>query len=250
VRPAAPGEPRRPGEYLEEFLEGVAGSAAFLADGRQARLLGASEQLVPRSPGSPASPFRYAGNIAGPIEELLAPAERAAIARAADVLTGRFGLRGLNGLDYIRTSGGPALLEVNPRFTASMEILEEIACVSFFDLHLQALAGSLPAAGPEARALWMGKGILYADDAVEAPSPEALETLGVRDRPHRGERFEAGQPLCTLIVTASTRGACRSALQAREREVRSLFQPIARDRLGRPASSRKATPWLKPARPW
>jgi len=221
VRPAAPGEPRRPGEYLEEFLEGIPGSAAFVADGRQARLLGASEQLVP--PGAPASPFRYAGNIAGPIEEILSPAERAAIERAADVLTGRFGLRGLNGLDYIRTPGGPALLEVNPRFTASMEILEEIACVSFFDLHLQALAGSLPAC-PQAGAAWMGKEILYADAAVEAPAPDALEALGVRDRPHRGERFEAGQPLCTLIVTGSSRAACRSALQARGREVRSLFR--------------------------
>jgi uncharacterized protein len=223
VRPAAPGGPRRPDEYLEEFLAGMPGSVAFVADGRQARILGATEQLVRAPEGEAAHPFRYAGNIAGPIEELFAAGVRATLAHAADVLTARFGLRGLNGLDFILTSGGPAILEVNPRFTASMEILEEIAGVSFFDQHLRALAGSLPPC-PAARAAWLGKAILYADDAVEAPAPDLLEVLGVRDRPHRGERFEAGQPLCTLIVCASGREACRAALQAREREVRPLFR--------------------------
>jgi predicted ATP-grasp superfamily ATP-dependent carboligase len=232
VRTAAPGEPRRPGEDLEERIDGVAGSVAFVADGRDARLLGATEQLPS------ARDFRYAGNIAGPVEALLSPGDRAALERAAGVVTGRFGLRGLNGLDYILTPDGPATLEVNPRFTASMEILEELAGVSFFDLHLQALDGTLPHQAMSDRAdraptptstgsAWMGKAILYAEDPVEAPDPGTLEPLGVRDRPHRGERFEAGQPLCTLIVTATGREACRAALGAKEREVRALFREAA-----------------------
>ncbi|HET8945647.1 MAG TPA: ATP-grasp domain-containing protein [Candidatus Polarisedimenticolia bacterium] len=239
VRMAAPGEPRRPGEDLQEWLEGVPCSVAFVADGRAARLLGATEQLpgVPGVAEAAENRFRYAGNIAGPLETLTA-AERATLERAAGVVTGRFGLRGLNGLDYVLAPDGPAFLEVNPRFTASMEILEEMAGVSFFDLHLEAVDGRLP--GPErsgsrgnpagSASAWMGKRILYAEGAVEAPEPGVLEPLGVRDRPHRGERFEAGQPLCTLIVSASGREACRAALRAGEHEVRRLFRAPEGDR--------------------
>jgi len=227
VRAAAPGEPRGPGEDLQERLDGVPGSVAFVANGREARVLGVTEQLVD-------GPFRYAGNIAGPIEAI-PPAELATLERAAAVVTARFGLRGLNGLDYILTPDGPAFLEVNPRFTASMEILEVPAGGPFFDLHLMALKGWLPPPGPfslrhPSRARdpdWMGKSILYAEGAVEAPDPGALEPLGVRDRPHRGERFEAGQPLCTLIVAAPGRDACLAALREREREVRPLFRAAA-----------------------
>jgi len=230
VRAAAPGEPRGPGEDLQERLDGVPGSVAFIANGREARLLGATEQLI-------GDPFRYAGNIAAPIQTLIPPSELATLERAAAVVTARFGLRGLNGLDYILTADGPAFLEVNPRFTASMEILETLAGAPFFELHLMALNGWVLPPGPfslrhrsrtrDPKMDWMGKSILYAEGAVEAPDPGVLEPLGVRDRPHRGERFEAGQPLCTLIVEAPGRDACLAALREREREVRPLFRSVA-----------------------
>jgi predicted ATP-grasp superfamily ATP-dependent carboligase len=269
VRDAAPGEPRRPGECLQAHLDGAPGSAAFVADGREGRLLGASRQIA----GSPAraalgaAAYRYAGNIAGPIGALLDPASHQALQHAVSRITSRFGLRGLNGVDYILTGDGPAVIEVNPRFTASMEILEEIASVSFFDLHLRALDGALPREGsatdgpgagsPAEAAGWMGKGILYADGAVTAPAPETLETLGVRDRPQCGEPFEAGQPLCTLIVTGRSGEDCLRRLDARAREVRPLFPPApaesAADRVigSDPSLSRRTrTPWPLPARPW
>ena len=224
VRDAAPGECPRPGEYLQERLDGSPGSIAFVADGREARLLGATLQIT----GSPllgAAGYRYAGNIAGPLDAILNPPARAALERAAARLTARFGLRGLNGLDVILTTGGPAVLEVNPRFTASMEILEELAGVSFFDLHLRSLDGFLPEASSQVPPFFIGKGILYADTPLGAPEPETLEALGVRDRPRRGERFESGQPLCTLIVKGTDARDCLRRIEERARQVRPLFPP-------------------------
>src|SRR5262249_35466628 len=46
VLPATAGERALPGEFLQERLEGACGSAAFLADGDDAVLLGTSEQFV------------------------------------------------------------------------------------------------------------------------------------------------------------------------------------------------------------
>ena len=245
VRAAPAGERRRPGEYLQLFLEGAPGSIAFVADGSEARLLGAALDLgaawrtapsaglrpnvVTEALAAPA--FRYAGSIAGPVEALLPPEAMRTLARAASLIAARFALRGLNGLDYVLADRGPCVLEVNPRFTASMEILEELAGVSYFDRHLEALDGALPTeakALPEAPAsppAWRAKGILYADRPVAAPDPERLVPLGVRDRPRRGEAFVPGQPLCTLIVSGTDADDCRRRLAEGAAEVRRLFLP-------------------------
>ena len=240
VREATPGERRRPGEYLQQRLDGVAGSIAFVADGRRAQILGASLEVGSTAEGRAtiaalgAPPFRYAGNIAGPVEDLLPAAALAALGRAATRIASRFELRGLNGIDYVLTDRGPVVLEVNPRFTASMEILEEREGTSFFDAHLRALDGS-PGVGeggrlshsPDSPVGWRAKGILYSDAAVIAPDPGALVALGARDRPRRGLTFEAGRPLCTLVVEATGVADCRRRLAERAAEVRRLFLPLA-----------------------
>ena len=42
----------------------------------------------------------------------------------ADAVTREFGLVGLNGIDFIARDGVPWPIEVNPRYSASMELLE------------------------------------------------------------------------------------------------------------------------------
>ena len=119
---------RRPGptELLQERVEGVSASAAFLADGRRSVVLGWTEQLhAPRS-------FRYAGNIM-PLDA--GAAAREEVAAIADALTGEYGLRGLNGFDFILHRDRPVVLEVNPRYCASMELVERASGDSVFALH-------------------------------------------------------------------------------------------------------------------
>jgi len=242
VREAPPGERRRPGEFLQARLDGAAGSIAFVAGGGEARLLGATTLLD--ATGSDAAiaalaapPFRYAGNIAGPMDAMLPPEALRLLARAASRITARFELCGLNGIDYVLTDRGPVVLEVNPRFTASMEILEECRGESFIDRHLEALDGALSSAAPPASAYaapgspepeaaatdWRAKGILYADRPLVAPDPDLLVPLGARDRPRRGETFEPGRPLCTLVVTGTGASDCRRRLAERALEARGLF---------------------------
>ncbi|PYT18388.1 MAG: hypothetical protein DMF51_00060, partial [Acidobacteria bacterium] len=138
VRPAISGETRPRGHYLQERLAGSPGSAAFVADGTRAVLLGVTEQLSGfRELGG--GGYRYGGNITGPPGRLLPDAALAVLRRAATSITRRFGLRGLNGLDFVLTSGTPHLIEVNPRYTASMELLEEMTGLNVVDLHLDAI---------------------------------------------------------------------------------------------------------------
>jgi predicted ATP-grasp superfamily ATP-dependent carboligase len=216
VRPASPGEAAPPGEFLQERLPGRCGSAAFVACGRAAVLLGTSEQIA----GAPPTAFRYAGSLVGPPGHFLSPAAEARLADAGSRIAARFGLRGLFGLDVVRVEGEAHVIEINPRWTASMEILEEALGLSLFDLHLQGFDGT-----PVRRPLFpaqrfLAKGILWADRPMTAPDPEVLRALGARDRPRRGERFLPGMPVCTLFAEGADAATCRRALAARAHDVR------------------------------
>ena len=230
VRAAPPGARRRPGEHFQQWIDGRAGSAAFVAWRDGAALLGVSEALGPgEMPGAPG--FRYAGSLLGPPGALLDEDAMRELERAASLLTRRFGLLGLNGFDFIVDRGVPRLIEVNPRWTASMELYEERSGRNLFDLHLAALAGGTPD-GHRPRAAgaprFLAKGILYATGEVTAPEPSLLEALGARDRPRAGERFLPGQPICTLLAEGTDRGDCLRVLRARRDAARRLLLPAGR----------------------
>ena len=137
---------------LQSEVDGVPASVAFVADGRDCRILGLSEQLIGRAAlGS--SGFGWCGNIL-PLD--LSPTESAAataeVRHMTSTLTRRFGLRGVNGMDVVigRDRRGvvcPHVVEINPRYSGSMELLEDAGGVNVFSVHVDACGGKLPDAG-------------------------------------------------------------------------------------------------------
>jgi predicted ATP-grasp superfamily ATP-dependent carboligase len=236
---ARPGESRPRGRYLQELLPGPVGSVAFVADGTRAAILGVTEQISGWNELG-GSGFRYGGNIAGPPQALLPPGALPILSDAASAIARRFGLRGLNGLDFVVTRGVPHVLEVNPRYTASMELLEEISGVNLIDLHLEALAGGplpdgLLVASPGRRQgpPFLGKGILYAERTVRGVEPERLAALGCRDIPVAGETIRAGQPVCTVIAPGRSPDDCRRNLVALAAQAKGLLDVPGRLRAWR-----------------
>jgi predicted ATP-grasp superfamily ATP-dependent carboligase len=220
IRPWAAGEAVPRAAYLQERVAGIAGSITFVADGRRAVPLGLSRQLV----GEPAfgiSGFRYCGSLlcGGPAPLFPHEAELARRAEAlAAVTTEAFGLMGLNGIDFVASDGVPWPVEVNPRYSASMELVERVHGVSLFDLHAEACGGRLPAAGPLCRpsARVAGKAIVYATgEVIMGHLRRWWCDADVRDVPHPGERMAAGQPICTVFAEGATEAGCREALAAR-----------------------------------
>jgi predicted ATP-grasp superfamily ATP-dependent carboligase len=163
-------------QYLQEHIAGIPGSVVFLADGRRAHVLGVSRQLVGRAEFG-AHGFRYCGSLMGPA---LFPGDEA-LRRRTDVLAAAvartFGLVGLNGLDFIARAGMPWPIEVNPRYSASMELLERGAKLSLFMLHADACAGGLPGRITPSFDRVHGKAIVFAGASSAsrrlAPSPSA-----------------------------------------------------------------------------
>jgi predicted ATP-grasp superfamily ATP-dependent carboligase len=201
--------------YLQQHIDGVPGSITFVADGRRAVPLGLSLQLV----GEPAfgvAAFRYCGSLlcGGPALFPREAALRQAAENLAATVTESFELVGVNGIDFIARDGTPWLVEINPRYSASMELVEREHGVSIFGLHAGACRGTLPARTPYCRHLGQvpGKAIVYAPEAGAVESNSIWEPGAVADIPHAGERIPTGKPICTVFAKGSSGTDCLETL--------------------------------------
>jgi hypothetical protein len=213
--------------YFQERIAGVPGSIVFAADGRRAVPLGLTRLLAgERAFG--ATGFRYCGNILVGRGDAVFTDDVRLCARAialAEAVTGAFGLVGVNGIDFIARRGTPYPIEVNPRYTAAMELVERAYGLSIFDIHARACAGRLPAFDlaaarhappPHSPARAIGKAILYArGDVVLKDTRPWLEDDSVRDVSAPGERCRRGQPICTIFAAGRDAAECRAALGRR-----------------------------------
>jgi predicted ATP-grasp superfamily ATP-dependent carboligase len=207
--------------FLQECIDGESMSAVFLGTEDRAILLGVTEQLV-GTPWLNAPGYHYAGSI-GPL-----PLEAATAARwcaLGTALASEFHLRGLFGGDAILRDGVPWPVEINPRYTASVEILERSSKTPFlawhravFEQRLESVVGPLPAG-----AIW-GKAVLYAR-ATSAFPPSGpweaalvdgvdLDRTAYADIPHAGAIIEQGRPVLTLFASAESATECLAKLRA------------------------------------
>jgi predicted ATP-grasp superfamily ATP-dependent carboligase len=208
---------------LQELIDGTSGSIVFVAAGGHAVPLGVSKQLVGEAAFG-ASGYRYCGNVLAPDDDLdLAPVVEAACAMAQAV-TEEFQLVGVNGIDFIAQGGMPYAIEVNPRWSSSMELVERGYGLSVFGVHAAACGrGQLPAfdlASVRRERPAYGKAIVFARDESSAGDTRAwLSDPTVRDVPHPGERIPREQPICTVFATAEDVGRCEAALASRAARV-------------------------------
>jgi uncharacterized protein len=194
------------GTLVQERLAGRPCSAAAVADGRDAVVLGVTEQLIGRRAFG-ARGFAWCGNVTLDDPGLHAAA-RAICTRVASA----FGLVGLFGVDLVWDGERASVVEVNPRPTGSLELLGD----GVFDAHLDACRGRLPPPGvaPSGVAA-AGKAIVYAREAVVLPDTSDWPARGIRDVPHPGERIGAGGPICTLLAAGPTPDAVLARLEER-----------------------------------
>ena len=219
VSPWQAGLPLGPRLIVQERLEGTPGSIAFAADGRRAVVLGISRQLIGDAAFG-ATGCRYTGSIFPFASDDADPGSVAEQAAAiAETVTAAFGLRGVNGVDFIAREGQLYVLEVNPRYTASMELIERATGLSIFEAHVAASGGELPApCAPPAGAY--GKAIVFARrDVVVGDTRPWLERDDVRDVPFPGERIRHGRPVCTVFARAADQQACYAGLVVAARGV-------------------------------
>jgi predicted ATP-grasp superfamily ATP-dependent carboligase len=216
-------------------VDGCSWSASYLVGAGRGRLIGVSRQLLGRR-WCHARPFAFCGCVDIAPESLAAEIHDQLL-RLGGVLVDPFGLVGLVGVDLVIDNQRRVhVIEVNPRPTASMELIERATGLSLAAAHLEASGFRSPVVGPAWPRLgtW-SKAVLFAphdieiDDAVlaslraAAGAPSAGWPL-VADLPRASQTISAGSPICTLFAHGDSP---RRSLAALRRRMRGLSQPSA-----------------------
>lgn len=207
--------------FFQERAQGEAVSAVFLSDKRGTSLIGVSRLL---RANDPLSHFGYGGMI-GPVK-LPSPIE-GQVARQGQVAGDSFALRGLWGMDFIQDGSEAWATEVNPRYTASVEIYEYAYGAALLSEHCDAFEpqdwGKMPQPLSNPKLQIVGKIVVYAERDLIIPPwgdwmtkrdaflPE-LPTLA--DWPSEGSRVPRGFPICSLLAAGKSENACRRELNA------------------------------------
>ena len=215
------------GVYLQEFIEGEPCAAVFVAINQLGILLGVTKQLVGQR-WLHAAPFQYCGSI-GPLS--LDVAAETAFSRMGEALVKEFGLRGLFGVDCVLRGGVPYVVEINPRYTASAEVLEHATGLVAMDWHRRAFTDQranvlINPAPRRTGGSVIGKAILYAMQSLVMPADgpwtasfdyPATEFREFADISHVGDVIDKGQPVMSLFAQADTEANCLVELQERAR---------------------------------
>jgi predicted ATP-grasp superfamily ATP-dependent carboligase len=219
--------------YLQRFVRGVPCSAVYVAAGGRAIWLGATRQLSGTA-WTAASGFCYSGSL-GPLR--LSRRHRETFRQLGDCLAAEFDLRGLFGVDAILSNGRIWALEVNPRYTASVEVLERASSTAFLTVHAAACRhGCLPPEPPRTASACYGKAIVYAErdftttESFFADLGASLPEPGERpaDIPAVGQAIKRGQPLLTVFAAGGTSAAVLAKLKRSAAFVRRLVSKHAR----------------------
>lgn len=208
----------------QSLIEGLPMSAAFVAGDGEAHLLGVTEMLV-GLPELGARDYIYAGSL------LRRPSRRELMqwTSIGRVLAKESEVVGVFGVDAVFRAGEVVPIEVNPRYTASMEVLERVSAVPIMELHCQAcqnLELERLAAFRSVTSQSAGKVILYAKAETWIPHaalPELPDAV-VADIPHPGQHVPVGRPLLTLIGTAPDETILRNRLMDRSQTIYAWLQ--------------------------
>jgi uncharacterized protein len=208
--------------YWQRERRGRAMSATFVANGEDAVVLGFN-RLLTRPIGE--HPYVFRG-VVGPVPVDEAVQRTMSAALRALVSTCR--LRGLGSLDFIVGDDGRAdVLELNARPPASAALYPRIDGGSPLQAHLRACVERVLPAPPLPAAEVRGLQIVYAPqpmafDAARAAAVAAFE--GASDLPAAGQRFGAGEPVCSVAAQGRDADAVEQALAQREARLLQMLE--------------------------
>jgi predicted ATP-grasp superfamily ATP-dependent carboligase len=216
--------PRLATGYWQREIKGMPGSAQYVAGFGSCSLVGVTRQLVGEA-WTGAGEFQYCGTLASgnpsptfgayprtPPQSIgegdCGWALTETLTAIGLLLAIPFGMSGLFGVDFIFDGEQVWIIEVNPRITAAVEVVERVMGHNLLAKHLNAFyipveqreAPEFPAAG---------KVVLYAKQPVVVSqrmseqllaAADNLERPRLSDIPTPGTRIACGEPILTVLA--------------------------------------------------
>lgn len=203
--------------YWQQYQAGSAHSVLFLADKKQAQIIGFNTQWCCAFDDDRA--FIFSGIRTGTDLSL---AQQAMINNWVKKLVLEYALIGLNTVDFISTDQHCWLLEINPRPSASMQLYS----AAWLGQHIQiCLRGHLNKATLlpyqcATRPLNSGYQVVYAPQEVRIPQ-NFTWPVGCVDLPKAGAIIATTQPICSIIANAQCSSHLMALLQTRQQSLLS-----------------------------
>jgi predicted ATP-grasp superfamily ATP-dependent carboligase len=212
------------GWQWQQRVAGRSWSAAFVITSAGAIVLGMSRQLIGRA-WTGARPFHWCGGLDLPVDTLPDHIMQSLV-RLGRGLAAVPGLVGLIGVDFILDRAARLhLIEINPRPTASMELIERGTGISLVAAQLAACGDPLARVGdplsgksrPWLREAVWSKAILFASrplpiddravellDATAGPWTDHDGWPAVADLPTPPQTIARGRPICSVFASGPT----------------------------------------------
>ncbi len=221
------GEELSTNQIIQRYVDGIPASVCFIANGCKSVLIGLSSQLIGLDDLG-ATGFTWCGNILPlSFDEKESHYIIGQMENITSLLTNHFNLKGACGIDIVikRDKKGrltPYILEINPRYTASMELVENLYGLNIYSIHINALQGKLPdfSLADKHSTQFLAKGILFARNDIKIKETANWKRRGIRDIPFEGDMIEKEHPVCTILADGSDYNECRSNLLALADKIR------------------------------
>jgi predicted ATP-grasp superfamily ATP-dependent carboligase len=178
---------------LQEYISGSDISSTVLSTQNESRTLSIQAQLIGMPSAGRNCDYAYCGNyFPSPLSEQVC----STIATFSEKMSLALELEGLNGLDYVvDRSDRIFLLEVNPRITGALEMLEVASRTLLTPWHIKASEGSLIQS--QVKIAPVVKLIVYSRKTGRVP--DLTKFNNSVDRSPVGALVKRGEPVCTLI---------------------------------------------------
>ena len=213
---------------LQEYIEGTNVSSSVLSSHDEQKNLINSRLITEHDLGN--NSYEYSGNIL-PLDEnsfkmfndnrtkfdsnFSVDELNEEMENTSEDLIREFKLIGSNGVDYILDKDGELkIIEINPRFQGTYELVENVLGINLLDAHIKASEGELIDV-PKINQYSIKK-IIYARKQVNIGN---LNIPNVYDIPYEGVKIEKDQPLVTIISSNKDLETAMKDVEIAENEV-------------------------------
>ena len=205
------------GYYYQREAQGRMMSVLFLANGREAEIVGVSEQW---NTGIEGAPYAYSGAVSNQrVSESLYQDFRQLVVS----LVLYWELRGLNSVDLIVDGDDFKVLEVNARPTATAELYDHGCPGSLFKQHLSACCGGALNYRHNSECMHAHR-VVYAERDLHVPRNYTWPSW-CSDQPVTGAEIRCGEPVCTVHASGNSLFDLNGLLQRRTRNIHEVFVP-------------------------
>jgi len=201
-----PGEPY----LLQEVAPGIPASVCCVADGTHARSVAVNLQILR---GSKEARYGFCGSLT-PYRHLQAEKMRA----MAEEIAAVSGCKGVLGIDFLVTEEKIVAIEINPRFVATLDTIEQATGCNLVTLHIDACHGVLPETIPDGNRVCIRQ-ILFASRDITIRTDLSLLIPDVADIPVPPASFEAGNAVISVYGEGEDEQSARLALDTTIRRV-------------------------------